>query len=202
MDCSLEPVNCLISAFCLKTTKRRRENLAQNRTERIKPDTLHKLIHRLALWTVEKKDYEQVVMILPCSRCVTLDGVLDSILDSLTTSRHDSEPQAITATSLMSTIQKKPAKFFQPAVFTNRSLTTASNSDDTSASRAQVHSERRLRSICLFSSQTVILITPLHGPSRKYRVQRYLYRCMGIRCRGNVFAEPLPRNECCFGALR
>jgi hypothetical protein len=40
----------------------------------------------------------------------------------------------------------------------------------------------------------VLLITPLHGPSRKRRFQQYLYCCMSIRCRGNMFTEPLPRN--------
>jgi hypothetical protein len=48
----------------------------------------------------------------------------------------------------------------------------------------------------------VFLITPLHGPSRKYRFQQYLYCCKRIRCSGNVFTEPLPRNECCFRAVR
>jgi hypothetical protein len=36
--------------------------------------------------------------------------------------------------------------------------------------------------------------TPLYGPSRKHRFQQYLYCCMRIRCHGNVFTEPLPRN--------
>jgi hypothetical protein len=40
----------------------------------------------------------------------------------------------------------------------------------------------------------VLLITSLHGPSRKHRFQQYLYRCMSVRCRGNVFTEPLPIN--------
>jgi hypothetical protein len=35
-------------------------------------------------------------------------------------------------------------------------------------------------------------ITPLHGPHRKHRFQQFLYCCMHIRCRGNVFIEPCP----------
>jgi hypothetical protein len=33
-----------------------------------------------------------------------------------------------------------------------------------------------------------------HRPHRKRRVQQFLY-CMCIRCRGNVFTEPLPSND-------
>jgi hypothetical protein len=39
-----------------------------------------------------------------------------------------------------------------------------------------------------------LLRIPLHGPSRKHRFQHYLYCCIRIRCRGNMFTEPLPRN--------
>jgi hypothetical protein len=31
-------------------------------------------------------------------------------------------------------------------------------------------------------AQIVLIITPLHGPSRKHRLQQYLYCCMLIRC--------------------
>jgi hypothetical protein len=31
-----------------------------------------------------------------------------------------------------------------------------------------------------------------HGPHRKRCVQQFFYCCMCIRCRGNVFTEPLP----------
>jgi hypothetical protein len=33
-----------------------------------------------------------------------------------------------------------------------------------------------------------------HGPRWKRRVQQFFYRCMCIRYRGNVYAEPLPSN--------
>jgi hypothetical protein len=40
----------------------------------------------------------------------------------------------------------------------------------------------------------VLLITPLHEQSKKHSLQQNLYCCMRIRCRGNVFTEPLPSN--------
>jgi hypothetical protein len=33
-----------------------------------------------------------------------------------------------------------------------------------------------------------------HGPYIKRRFQKFFYCCVCIRCRGNVFAEPLPNN--------
>jgi hypothetical protein len=40
----------------------------------------------------------------------------------------------------------------------------------------------------------ILLITPLHEPSRKHSFQQYLHCCTRIRCNGNVFTEPLARN--------
>jgi hypothetical protein len=40
----------------------------------------------------------------------------------------------------------------------------------------------------------VLLLTPLQGPSIKHRFQTCLYCCMCIRCRENVFTDPLLRN--------
>jgi hypothetical protein len=37
-----------------------------------------------------------------------------------------------------------------------------------------------------FTASTVLL-TPLHGKSRKHRFQQHLQYCMRIRCSGNVF---------------
>jgi hypothetical protein len=48
------------------------------------------------------------------------------------------------------------------------------------------------------SSSIVLLITPLHGLSIKYRFQPYLYFCMCISCRENVFTKPLSRNDSHF----
>jgi hypothetical protein len=56
-----------------------------------------------------------------------------------------------------SQITTAPATFFSACcVFTSLSLVTASNSEDSLASRVQVRSERRLASSCLFSSQTPV----------------------------------------------
>jgi hypothetical protein len=69
---------------------------------------------------------------------------------------HDSELQAVTTPPLTSTIHKSPQhplNPFQPAVFISRSLATASNSGDSSASRAQVLSLSHIatdgQSVCL-----------------------------------------------------
>jgi hypothetical protein len=64
-------------------------------------------------------------------------------MDLLTTYTHNSELQAITAPSLISTIHKTPAKPFPACcVFTSYSLSTASNSGDSSASHAEVLSSQ------------------------------------------------------------
>jgi hypothetical protein len=47
-------------------------------------------------------------------------------------------------------------------------------------------SQRRLPSNLTIPASIILLITPLHRPSRKHRFQLYLYCCMRIRCRGNV----------------
>jgi hypothetical protein len=76
---------------------------------------------------------------------VTLDGVLDWILDLLTTYAHDSELQIITASLLISTIHKLPQ---QPPSFSillclhQPFLATASNSGDSSSSWSQVLSSQ------------------------------------------------------------
>jgi hypothetical protein len=65
-------------------------------------------------------------------------------MDLLATYTHDSE-QVITETPLISTIHKSPQNppsLFQPVVFINRSLATASNSGDSSDSRPQVLSSQ------------------------------------------------------------
>jgi hypothetical protein len=41
-------------------------------------------------------------------------------------------------------------------------------------------------------AKTAVFIKPRHRPHRKHRLQRFLYCCMRIHCRGNdVFTEPL-----------
>jgi hypothetical protein len=65
-------------------------------------------------------------------------------MDLFTTYIHDSELQAIAGSPLISIIhillQHPPKPFAACWVFTSRSLATASNSRDSSASHAQVHS--------------------------------------------------------------
>jgi hypothetical protein len=63
---------------------------------------------------------------------VTIDGVLDWVLDLLTTYAHDLELQSVTTPPLISIIHKSPQhplSLFHPVVcvFTSRSLVTASN---------------------------------------------------------------------------
>jgi hypothetical protein len=136
---------------------------------------------------------------------VTLDGILDRILDLLTTYTHDSELQAITAPPIHNShITTTPAKPFAACcVNTSRSLVTVCNCGDSSASGLKstlngcflptVSFPHRLPYRNDLVAPIVFLTTPLHGPSRKHRFQKYLYCCIRIRCRGNVFTEPLPR---------
>jgi hypothetical protein len=65
---------------------------------------------------------------------------LDWWMDLLNSHTHNSELQAITAPPLISTAPAKP--FLACRVFTSRSLATASNSGDSSASRAEVLSSQ------------------------------------------------------------
>jgi hypothetical protein len=86
------------------------------------------------------------------------------------------------------------AKYFPACgVFTSRSLVTASNSGEssTAALKSSLHSlpHRTHSDVPIF-----FLVTHLHGPNRKHRFEEYIYCCMRIRYRGNVFTDPLPRN--------
>jgi hypothetical protein len=126
--------------------------------------------------------------------------VMDWRTDLLTTCIHHSELQAITAPLLISRIHRSPQHPLSllPAccVFTSRSLRTASNSGDSSASRAHVATVRRIScnwtlvdcqpSYSAISSQPslqsstqlptfnrtdnliVFKITPRRGPHRKH----------------------------------
>jgi hypothetical protein len=105
----------------------------------------------------------------------------------LTTYTHSSELQVITAPSLISILHKSPQHTLSlPAsgVFTSRSLVTASNSGDFSASALfYLHNlPRRADSV----APTVFLITPLDGPSRKHRCQQLTLL---------LHAYPLPRER-------
>jgi hypothetical protein len=128
-----------------------------------------------------------------------------------------------TASNQNSQITTAPAKSFPACcVFTSRSLATASNSRDSSASSTHVipsptliqnclraipwtEQGRSLFSACLEGLNctqhspsrlncqlSVPFRTTLYAPNIKHRFQQYLYYFLRIRCRGKVFIEPLP----------
>jgi hypothetical protein len=115
---------------------------------------------------------------------------MDWIFGLLTTCTHHSEIQVIRALLLICTFYKSPQhplSLLQACcVFNSRSLATASNSGDSSASRAHVVTVRRisrnwtliftsklLHFIPLHSTELLNLIflkiTPRRGPQRKHR---------------------------------
>jgi hypothetical protein len=81
-------------------------------------------------------------------RGVTTDGVWIDELDLLTTCRHHSELQVITCLSLISILHKLPqhpvSLFPTCCVSNSSSLAMASNSRDSSASRAHIITSRRI----------------------------------------------------------
>jgi hypothetical protein len=85
-------------------------------------------------------------------------------------------------------------KFFPACcVFTRRFLATTSDNSYYSASvfKSSLIGGSLPTS---FLALIVLLLTPLLGPSRKYRFQQYFYCCLRILYRENMFTEPLPRN--------
>jgi hypothetical protein len=145
---------------------------------------------------------------------VTLDGVLNWILDLLITYIHDSELKAITATANL----HKP--FSACCGFTSRPLLTASNSGDSSASVLKpslngcslpTASFLRILPYRTESDAPVIfVITRLHGPSRKhcfYSISIIAYEsvaagtCSPSRfIETNVVLEPFASNGCVSGS--
>jgi hypothetical protein len=87
------------------------------------------------------------IYILSWFRSVTIDGVWISEFDLLTTCIHHSELQVITAPLLISTIhislQYPQSHFPACCAFISRFLATASNSGESSATRAHVVTGRR-----------------------------------------------------------
>jgi hypothetical protein len=99
---------------------------------------------------------------------------LDWWMDLLTTYTHDWELQAITESPLISTVHKSPQHYKPfPAyyVITSRSLATASDSGDCSASCAQALSSQPPVQNCLSNDNSLcpLLIISRHGPHRKHR---------------------------------
>jgi hypothetical protein len=150
-------------------------------------------------------------------------------MNLLTTYRHDSELQAITAPPLNSTIHKSPQhplRFFPACcVFASRSLTTASNSGESSASHSQV-----------LSSQTPVQnplgcpsCIPYNSSARPSQTTAFILVCVSVAsgtclpsrsivaaicscllricCLAMHFvpfsvSRPLRRSECCFRVVR
>jgi hypothetical protein len=87
----------------------------------------------------------RIKTMLSRSMCVTIDGLSDWILDLLTTRLGTTSNYSAIANLRSSQITTAAAKSFPVyCVFTSPSLATASNSGGSSASSAQVLSERRL----------------------------------------------------------
>jgi hypothetical protein len=146
----------------------------------------------------------------------------------LTTFAHDSKLQAITAPPLISTFNKSPQhplRLFQPAV-SSPALATASNGGDSSAWRVQVLSSQPPLQNCLTTRSqnyvttdgqsaslswnhtliwcclTTDFVPPLQHLGTDHietpRFQQKPYCFMRIRCSGDVFTEPFPRNGRCY----
>jgi hypothetical protein len=85
------------------------------------------------------------------------------------------------------------AKSFECCVFTSRSLVTASNNEDSSASALTLLLSGEFPTTAV-NSKPVPLWTPWHGPSRKHHFQQFLYYYTLTR-RGNLFVSwSLPGN--------
>jgi hypothetical protein len=139
---------------------------------------------------------------------VTIDRVLDWILDLLTSYTLTTRDYTLQFTS------PHAKSFLASSVYTCSCLVRAPNNGYSSASGIKsflngnsfpaelflpksklLYDGRITANHFVLAPTIVLLITPLHGPSRKHRFQQYLYCCMRIRCCGNVFTAPLPRNS-------
>jgi hypothetical protein len=98
----------------------------------------------IAIWTRPRSYSESDVHPVTIYLCEYIRG-MDWWMDLLTTYIHHSELQVTTALSIISTLYKSPQhllNLFPACLFISRSLATASNSGDYSASRAQVLSSQ------------------------------------------------------------
>jgi hypothetical protein len=84
--------------------------------------------------------------------------------------------------SQITTAHAKPSQFAVSSSFP----ATASNNRDASASVLMSLLSGEYPTTEL-NSKLVILMTPWHGPRRKHRLQQFLYCCMWIRWRWNMF---------------
>jgi hypothetical protein len=118
----------------------------------------------------------------------------------------------ITAPPLIYTLYKSLHAKSSPdcIVFTSRSLAMASNSGESSASCAQVHSSQPSVQNSLLTDyskrnySTISSQPPLQSPSCTDRAENTVSNsnscCVRIRCRRNMFTDPLPRNGLCLYA--
>jgi hypothetical protein len=127
---------------------------------------------------------------------VTIDWVRTGEWIYWTLIHNDSELQTSAALSLVYTLYKSLHAKFSPAcsVFNSRFLVTDINNGDSSVFRAQILPSRyQYRTTCQQSTDLVarvlFFITPRRGHRRQHTVSSR------NRCRGNVFAESLPRNR-------
>jgi hypothetical protein len=101
--------------------------------------------------------------------------------------------------SQITTALAKP--FLVCCVFTSRSLATALTVEDLSFTRSGC-----LHSLPCTSQRTQPTWSLFYNISVNHaetpRFQQSLYCCVRIRCRGNVFTEPLPRNGHCVQSHR
>jgi hypothetical protein len=119
-------------------------------------------------------------------------------MDLLTTYTRLRTTSNYSATANVHKSPQHPLSLSQPAVFTSRSLSTASKSGDSSASRAQVQSSLSQVQNCLSTDVVPSLYHLSTDHVETPRFQLSLYCCVRIRCRGNVFTEPSPRNGRCL----
>jgi hypothetical protein len=97
--------------------------------------------------------------------------------------------------SQITTAHAKP--FRVCCVFTSRSLATASNSRDSSASCVQVYLRSHPCRTLIHCQLTRCPIPLLYNSSARTALTAPRFpRCMGNRCRRNVFTEPLSRKGC------
>jgi hypothetical protein len=137
---------------------------------------------------------------------VTIDGVLNWLLNLLTTYTHESELQGISAPPLISIHKptehnkspQHPLSLFPAcSVFISRSLATPSNSGYFQLNALKSSLNGGSLPIASFPHSlpyrtdlvvpVVFFITPRHGPRRQHHSSLYAY---ANRFRGNVFASP------------
>jgi hypothetical protein len=131
---------------------------------------------------------------------------LDWWIDLLTTYTNDSELQAITAPPVISTIHKSPqhqlSLFLACCVFTSRSLATASNSGDSSASGTQVLSSQPPVQNSTDNYLCPFFIPCQHGQHRKHISSIVAPNCCIIKnllpINGKLFTVPLRSNDRCL----